>query len=428
MVPQFVVQEVRDYQIPLTFIPKTVLDIGANVGAFTLAARKIWPDAQIFAYEPVKANADEFRKNVGAMAGVDFVQAAVGALECEADIKIGNQGVACSMYDLGRQTKETERVKVVAAASLPACEFVKIDTEGAELDILPTLNLAECKAMVVEFHRGGDRRKIMTIALKAGLYLHENCQIAEDLGILKFTREIYDDRLFVAVPVYGEEQSHFSVCLGRLLTNPPVPLTIRRNVGDSLVSRSRNTLTAEFLESNCGSMLFLDSDLIFSPEHVRLIAERTEPVVGGLYPKKQRVLEWVLNGMLTPTKATADGLLQVRYIGTGFMRIKRQVFIDMVERFGGDIRYTPDHEQGRIEHDFWTVGVYRYPDGGARYLSEDWFFCQRCLDMGLKVWADTRFFLKHIGVAVYPLEAPNYERAQPDGNIPGPGNGAPGNA
>jgi hypothetical protein len=52
-------------------------------------------------------------------------------------------------------------------------------------------------------------------------------------------------------------------------------------------------------------------------------------------------------------------------------------------------------------HDFWSVGVHQ---PSKRYLTEDWWFCQRALDLGYKVWGDSKVMLQHEGRAIYPLE------------------------
>ena len=213
-------------------------------------------------------------------------------------------------------------------------------------------------------------------------------------------------KLFVAVPVYGNLDPFFTASLLKLVADPPVEMKLRPVVGDSLVSRARNTLTADFLESDCTHMLFIDSDLIFGGDQVRRIAEHQEEVVGGLYPKKQEGdVAWVLNGCDQDAAVRPDGLQEVKYVGTGFMRIARCVFEAMIDQWGEQLRYVPDHRKDRCEYDFWSVGTYQYPNGSRRYLSEDWFFCQRWLDLGGQVWADTRIILKHVGPAIYPLQS-----------------------
>lgn len=187
-----------------------------------------------------------------------------------------------------------------------------------------------------------------------------------------------------------------------MLLDPPASLQYCPLIGDSLVSRARNTLTAKFLASDCTHLLFIDSDLIFSGEQVERLLSHNEDVAGGFYPKKKEgELEWVCNAKLDGSHVDARGLQEVRYMGTGFLLIKRGVFERMIGRFGEEIAYHPDNDPSATEWDFWTVGVHR-PSG--RYLSEDWFFCQRALDLGYKVFGDTKVILKHVGQAIYPLQ------------------------
>ena len=40
----------------------------------------------------------------------------------------------------------------------------------------------------------------------------------------------------------------------------------------------------------------------------------------------------------------------------------------------------------------------------ARYLSEDWYFCQRWLDLGGEIFGHTRVALRHLGPVIFPLE------------------------
>lgn len=216
-------------------------------------------------------------------------------------------------------------------------------------------------------------------------------------------------KLFIALPVYGDLNPLFVQSLLALINDPPCELMLRLHPGDSLVSRARNTVTADFLATDATDLLFIDTDLVFSREQVSRIAGHPVDVVGGFYPKKQQgPVAWVCNACLEPTLPREDGLQEVRYMGTGFLRVNRSVFERMKQTFGAEIEYKPDHRPG-LEHDFWSVGTYQYQDGSRRYLSEDWYFCQRWLDLGGTVWGDTRIVLKHVGQAVYPLATQEQE-------------------
>ncbi len=65
-------------------------------------------------------------------------------------------------------------------------------------------------------------------------------------------------------------------------------------------------------------------------------------------------------------------------------------------------------------------------EGLGRYLSEDWFFCQRWLDLGGEVWADCCVAVRHIGPVVFPLETQIAQMTNPDvaKDIPSPSSGA----
>lgn len=182
-------------------------------------------------------------------------------------------------------------------------------------------------------------------------------------------------------------------------------------VSDSLVSRSRNTLTQRFLDSASTHLMFIDADIVFKPDDIRKIKAQLEAgkeIVGGLYPFKQRQLGYVLNG-IPGQDPGEDGLMKVRYLGTGFLAVARDVFYRMATAFP-HIRYQSDENEGinqtnggqlRILHDFWSVGVHE-----GRYLSEDWFFCERANQLGITVWAHTHVRVGHLGLIQYPLEEP----------------------
>jgi hypothetical protein len=218
--------------------------------------------------------------------------------------------------------------------------------------------------------------------------------------------------LSLAIPVYGGVDPHFYTSMLELSARRPQGYALRippALVGESLVCRARNRLACEFLETNATHLLFIDSDLIFSREHVdRLAAHaaRGVPIVAGLYPKKQRELGWVCNLLEPSPDPDEHDLVPVKYAGTGFLCIAREVFEAMMALYP-EARYDPDDGDGWRGDlwDFFPVGVRECPETGRRrYLSEDWWFCQRALDMGYEVMMDTRVVLKHVGQFIYPFD------------------------
>lgn len=212
-------------------------------------------------------------------------------------------------------------------------------------------------------------------------------------------------KLFVGVPIHGAVNTDFYQSSLRFIQQVDFPCMLTDVIGDSAVGRARNTLTRKFLESDATELLFIDSDLVFSVDHVKRILSHDVELVGGMYPKKQQEpVAWVINTLDDQPSGRPDRLCEVKYVGTGFMKISRCVFEKMIKAFGSEIAYISDHDHKTLEYDFWHMGVYEYPDGHRRYLSEDWWFCQMWRDLGGKVWADQAVILRHSGQILYPLK------------------------
>lgn len=214
-----------------------------------------------------------------------------------------------------------------------------------------------------------------------------------------------DLKLCVGLPVYGGYHAHFVPGLLDLVRNPPCSLRIAPNVGDSLVSRSRNRIAARFLKSDCTHLLFLDTDLIFSAEQIARLLDHRLPIVAGLYPKKQKELGWVCNTRLDFGGPDEKGLQRILYAGTGCLLIAREVF-EAIIRNNPELAYDGDDGEGEGPfYDFFKVGIHTDEvTNRRRYLSEDWFFCQLAIDSGYQIHADTHVILKHCGDAIYPLQ------------------------
>jgi hypothetical protein len=226
----------------------------------------------------------------------------------------------------------------------------------------------------------------------------------------KETRQVY---IGITSGFMNSDVQHVSA-VGALAAQKPMPLMIGWNCDPSII-RARNELAAEFLLSTCTHLLYIDSDIIFKPGDVDRITSHKELVVGGLYPLKRdlRVVEWcvntalvngdILDGRKVDLKPRDDGLQAVRYVGTGFMCIARAAFEKILEHDREEIEYQSDREPHRTEHAFFREGVHKTVDHWKRFLTEDYFFCQRWIELGETVWADTQCPVRHAGRAVWPL-------------------------
>jgi hypothetical protein len=209
-------------------------------------------------------------------------------------------------------------------------------------------------------------------------------------------------KLFIAIPCYQGMPVQFVHCVFQ--THWPKDSKLHMVSGNSWLGLARGIAAADFLSTDCTHILYIDSDIIFSQEHIDRITSHDEAIVGGFYAKKEAKRDWVWVCNSLPDDKEAefmDGRLKkVAYMGGGFLLVRRDVFDEMITVYGKEIGFKED-ETGRQMWDFFTVGVHRPSN---RWLSEDWWFCQRARDMGFTVYGDTNCILKHLGTAEYPIE------------------------
>lgn len=241
--------------------------------------------------------------------------------------------------------------------------------------------------------------------------------------------------IMISTPMYG------GVCNG-LYTNSMinlVALCMKLGIGlrtsfsfnESLITRARNYHADEFLRSDCTHMMFIDADIGFDAEDViRLLAfqvSRPEEysIIGAVYPKKVLAVEKmhhmarISNNPKDMLKVQADfvfnfaddkehktdEITEALEIGTGFMMIPRETF-DMYNQTFPEYKYLPDH--ARTEHFSGDREITMFFQADVdpntrRYLSEDYWFCQKIRECGGRVWfcpwmSDR---LEHVGSHIY---------------------------
>ena len=207
-------------------------------------------------------------------------------------------------------------------------------------------------------------------------------------------------------------------CYGGMLTES----TFMSYINESLISRSRNTLVAKFLNNpDSTHLMFVDADIGWEPWHLLVMLNRDVDVIGGLYPMKTLPVKWVVNGF-DGAEEGPDGLQEVSKTGTGFMLVKRHVFEKLnqhpaVKPFNNDIGLPKELDQHL--RTYYDTAVRE-----NRYYSEDWTFCENWRDIGGKIWVDKRVLLRHTGTYVFdfaaqePLYQALHEIAVQNGTVP----------
>lgn len=203
-------------------------------------------------------------------------------------------------------------------------------------------------------------------------------------------------------------------------------VTMLQMRSESLITRARNRMLKLFLQDESLTHLFwIDSDIAFTPDQVFRLLLADRDVVSGVYPLK--IDYWPPEGLPAGmTRAEferyytryafnpigqgeealqpyidADGFIEVAEATTGFMVIKREVILRMMEHYP-HLNYTPDgREKDPYAHLYWLFFDCMVDPDSGRYLSEDYAFCRRWRDMGGKVYADLTSRLNHLGQQTY---------------------------
>lgn len=139
----------REYHPPKDLEPEIILDIGANIGISSILLADQYPNAKIYAFEPVESNFRILEKNIRMYPNIRIFPYALGAADKEQEIYLSddesNLG-GFSFHDKGVRKYLTEKVRMreinSALGELDATEIdlIKVDTEGCEYEILCALS------------------------------------------------------------------------------------------------------------------------------------------------------------------------------------------------------------------------------------------------------------------------------------------------
>ncbi len=118
----------------------TFVDIGANIGYYTrMAARIVGPTGQVLAFEPLPKAFRLLERNTSALLNVSLFQVALGNQSATVSFYVHPSGDQSSTIRMKRAL-ESLRVEMIKLDSLiehfKRLDFIKIDVEGTELDIL----------------------------------------------------------------------------------------------------------------------------------------------------------------------------------------------------------------------------------------------------------------------------------------------------
>lgn len=249
--------------------------------------------------------------------------------------------------------------------------------------------------------------------------------------------KLRENKLFVATPMYGGQCSGMFAksCsdLSAMCTNHGIPLQFYFLFNESLITRARNYCADEFMRSEAKHLMFIDSDIGFNPQDViaLMALQANDPekfnIVGGPYPKKciswekikhavdkgvadndPNVLEKYVGDYVFNPKGGSRSIqisepVEVLEIGTGFMMVHKDAMQKFADKYP-EYAYKPDHVRTKAFDGSREIMMYFQAEVDPktkRYLSEDYWFCQKAQEADIKTWFCPWMKLQHVGSYVF---------------------------
>lgn len=215
-------------------------------------------------------------------------------------------------------------------------------------------------------------------------------------------------KIMIGLPAYdhkvGVKMAISLMKLAQKVMEHGIHIQVSSICGCSVVTRARNLIAYEFLQSDCDSLMFIDADMTFDPDSIiRLLAwNQTKPIVAGAYEARKpgKVYILSLEGDAENVMMDEMGIVQARRAATGFMMIQRAVF-EKLRDIHPEYAHK-DTNSDNILHSFFDFKV--TPEG---YIGEDFLFCDRAREAGFSVWVDPTIKLGHMGIHEYQSDFGN---------------------
>ncbi|MEC4806240.1 MAG: FkbM family methyltransferase [Jaaginema sp. PMC 1079.18] len=130
--------------------PQVIVDIGANIGLFSQMCSMVFPEAQIYAYEPHPEALKWLRQNAQNKQ-ITVVEGAVSSQSGELRLDLGEDSTIAQVSPMGQFA--VNKVDIATLAENQEIDFLKMDCEGSEWDILQDESLLQrTQFFCLEYH------------------------------------------------------------------------------------------------------------------------------------------------------------------------------------------------------------------------------------------------------------------------------------
>jgi hypothetical protein len=138
--------------------------------------------------------------------------------------------------------------------------------------------------------------------------------------------------------------------------------------------------------SDAGRLQFLDSDLSWTPEKLKLLWDSDFPVVAGCYPLSDSFLRWSFQGKVENLYKT---YLVVEEVCTGALSLTWDVLEKLIRPEDEFIIEDAEY-RGEVGYEITKMGVFN-----RRRYSEDFYLSKIIREAGYSIYVDTRCWMNH---------------------------------
>jgi uncharacterized protein YlxP (DUF503 family) len=156
-------------------------------------------------------------------------------------------------------------------------------------------------------------------------------------------------------------------------------------INEPLIQLARNKLLSVFLDSDCDQLIFIDSDQAWTPDDLLKLIDSDKDFIGAPV-----ILKDSNNYNVSFNRISNDELMEVDFVGTGFLKISRLVAEQV---FNSSQEYLDGNSTCRMAFEVKVID--------KNILSEDFMFCKKWKDLGGKVFINTLINPYHIGNSVF---------------------------
>jgi len=186
-----------------------IIDIGANIGAFSVYSCSIAKKGKIYCFEPEKDNFNLLKENIklNGLSNIKAFNFAVGSKEEINKLFLSESSSEHSVCFPAKATGKSVLVNFISLEKifkdncLSYCDFMKIDCEGCEYDVLFSASkkiLEKIRYIALEFHDFKESYRY----LKLKEYLEKNGFKV----MLSFHKELYVEPFYKLGMLYAERK------------------------------------------------------------------------------------------------------------------------------------------------------------------------------------------------------------------------------